>query len=47
MSAHDIVGSIGFLSIVAGVSARFGWEVAAIIGGSILLSLAIAGAIRK
>jgi hypothetical protein len=44
---NDIVGLVGLSALLVGVTARFGWDFASIIGGGILLSLAIVGAMRK
>lgn len=44
---RDTVGILGFAAIVAGATNRFGWDVAAIIAGTLMLAVAITGAIRK
>jgi hypothetical protein len=44
---RDGIGIVGFIAIVYGVTISFGFGVACIIGGAILLTLAVIGAIRK
>lgn len=43
----DIFGGGGIVILSAGLYGRFGWEVAAIICGTILLALAVIGAMRQ
>ena len=44
---NDVFGVGGLLILSAGLYSRYGWDIAAIIGGSILLALAILGAMRR
>ena len=44
---QDILGILGFTAMTVGISIRYGWDVACIISGGILLTLAVVGAIRK
>lgn len=44
---QDILGVFGFGVMTAGIYVRYGADVACIIGGAILLALAVIGAIRK
>lgn len=44
---NDVVAIIGYGLVVTGVSVRYGWDMACIIGGGLLLALAIIGAMRK
>ena len=43
----DIFGVAGIALLTLGVYVRFGWDIAAIIGGIILLALAVTGAMRR
>ena len=43
----DIFGLAGLGLMSAGLYGRFGWELAAIIAGTILLALAVIGAMRQ
>jgi len=38
---------VGFSAMVYGLTVRFGFDVACIIGGAVMLTLAVIGAIRK
>lgn len=38
---------VGFAAMFYGLAARFGFDVACIIGGAVMLTLAVIGAIRK
>ena len=44
---NDILGLLGVALVALGISVRYGWDVACIIVGGILLALAIIGAMRK
>lgn len=44
---NDIFAFIGLASLCTGLTVRYGWDVACIIGGVILMTLAIIGALRK
>jgi len=44
---QDSIGVLGFATLGAGLFGRYGWEITAIILGSILLTLAILGAMRR
>jgi hypothetical protein len=44
---RDGLAVVGFSVMVFGVGARFGFEMACIIGGATLLALAVIGAIQK
>ena len=43
---RDVMGAGGLLALCAGVSAEFGWPWALIIGGGLVLLLALVGALR-
>lgn len=44
---QDFIGMIGFGVMSAGIYIRYGPDVACIIGGGILLAMAVIGALRK
>ena len=44
---NDILGLAGLVALSTGLTVRYGWDVAAIIGGVILLALAVIGAMRR
>ena len=44
---RDVLGIVGFAAMVYGLTIRFGFDLACIIGGAVLLTLAVIGAIRK
>ena len=43
----DIFGVVGLSAIAVGTCNRFGWDIACIIVGTILLVLAVIGAIQR
>ena len=44
---RDLIGILGFVLLTTGVFVRYGWDVACIISGVTLLTLAVMGALRK
>lgn len=44
---RDLIGVFGFVAMCAGLSIRYGWDFALIIGGVTMLILAVMGAFRK
>lgn len=44
---RDIVGTIGLVLIAAGATGQWGWAVAAMLLGVLLLGLVVAGAARR
>lgn len=44
---RDALGIIGFVAMFYGLTIRFGFDLACIIGGAVLLTLAVIGALRK
>jgi hypothetical protein len=44
---RDAMLLVGFAAMCAGLTIRFGFDVACIIGGAIMLTLAVIGAIQK
>lgn len=47
LSAYDLVGLIGWTMILVGAALEFGWAVALMLNGSILLAVLLIGLLWK